>query len=393
MLYKSFVSPSKIIFGEGAINSVIDLLKEYGAKRPMIFADPGVIAVGIVKKLEDSLKSGNIEYKIYSDLLPEPPISIGYKALESLKDFGADLVVGIGGGSTLDIAKAIAVLHHNEGSIEEYLNLTGTRKIKEKGLPKILIPTTSGTGAEVTDIAVFSLEDTKDVITHEFLMADVAVIDPELTYSLPPHITAATGVDALTHAIESFVSVNSTPLTDTLALEAIRKISGSLRTAVWDGNNKIARNSMSWGSLLAGQSFYNAGVAGVHALAYPLGGLFKIPHGEANATLLPYIFDYIWPSCLDKMVLIADALGLKTENLNKREIAIQVVIELRNIVSDVGIPPTLDKFGVKETDIELLAQSGIKQTRLLNRSPKPFAFEDVKECYMSAFHGILKLGN
>lgn len=391
-MYNSFISPKKIIFGENAIKSLPDLISEYGAKKIMIFADPGVIDVGIVKDIEKLLDVEDIEYMVYSNLTPEPTLEVGEKALKFLKEFKGDLIVGIGGGSTLDIAKAVAVLHDNEGEIGQYLNLIGDKEINKKGLPKILIPTTSGTGAEVTDIAVFSHEDTKDVITHEFLMADVALIDPTLTYSLPSHITAATGVDALTHAVESFVSVRSTPFTDTLALEAIKKISRSLRTAVWDSNNKEARTEMSWGSLLAGQSFYNAGVAGVHALAYPLGSLFKIPHGQANALLLPYVFDYIWPSCLDKMVLVAEALDLKTNGLNKREVAIQVVIELKNIVGDVGLSTTLKEFDIEEKDINRLAENGLKQSRLLKRSPKPFQLEDIRECYKSACHGTLKLG-
>lgn len=256
----------------------------------------------------------------------------------------------------------------------------------------MLIPTTAGTGAEITDIAVFSLEETKDVITHEYLLADVAVIDPELTYTLPPRVTASTGVDALTHAVEALVSVNATPLTDALALEAIRKISANIRTAVWRGSNKDARREMAWGSMIAGLSFYNAGVAGVHALAYPLGGLFKIPHGESNAVMLPYIFDYIWPSCLEKMNKMAGALGLRTEGLNRRETALETVKELRNIVKDVGIPSTLKDFGIKEHDIDTLAKNGIEQKRLLARSPKPYTLKDIRERYEAAYHGELKLG-
>ncbi len=174
----------------------------------------------------------------------------------------------------------------------------------------MLIPTTAGTGAEVTDIAVFSLADTKDVITHEYLLADYAIVDPVLTYTLPPRITAASGIDAFTHALEAYTSVQATPLTDTLALEAMRRIVGNIRRAVWNGQDKAAREQMALGSLFAGLSFFNAGVAGVHGLAYPLGGLFKLPHGESNAVLLPYVYDYIWPSCLEKMVQVAKIFNL-----------------------------------------------------------------------------------
>ncbi|MFB5663623.1 iron-containing alcohol dehydrogenase [Alteribacillus sp. HJP-4] len=391
-MYKSFVTPLKIVSGEGAINEVTEVMNNFGAKKIMVFADPGVIKAGVVEKLETQLHSAGLDYQIYSDLQPEPPLQVGENALQALKDFNADLVIGIGGGSSLDIAKAAAVLAENEGSIQDYLNLTGTKALTNKGLPKILIPTTSGTGAEITDIAVFSLEDTKDVITHEYLLADAAIVDPELTYTLPPKITASTGVDALTHAVEALVSVNATPLTDALALEAIKKISSSIRVAVWNGSDREARKNMSWGSTIAGMSFYNAGVSGVHALAYPLGGLFKIPHGESNAVLLPYIFDYIWPSCMDKMVLMADALGVLTENMNKRDASLAAVKELKNLVQEVGIPMTLDKFGISEEDIDKLAENGLKQTRLLARSPKPYSLEDIRDRYKAAYFGELVLG-
>lgn len=391
-MYHSFVSPVKIIAGEGSIREVPSLVRSFAAQRIMVFADPGVVKAGVVQKLEDHLQMAEIEYTIYSDIEPEPPLDVGNRALQALKDFQADLVIGIGGGSSLDISKAVAVLHSNEGTVEDFLNLTGTKDLKKKGLPKILIPTTSGTGAEVTDISVFSLEDTKDVITHEFLLADVAVVDPELTYTLPARITASTGVDALTHAVESFVSVNSTPLTDALALEAIERIADNIRTAVWNGSDVEARKNLSWGSTMAGLSFHNAGVAGVHALAYPLGGLFKIPHGESNAVMLPYIFDFIWPSCLHKMSRMAKALGVKIDHLNTRDAAIAAVKELKHIVDDVGIPSTLREFGIEEKDIERLAQNGIKQTRLLARSPKPFDLDDVRVRYEAAFKGELRFG-
>lgn len=387
-----FISPKIILTGDGVLTQVTEHIKSYNASKVMIYADPGIMHAGLVEKLENVLKEGNISYDIFSEVVPEPPIEIANKAVTALRESDAELVIGIGGGSSLDIAKVAAVLKDHEGNVEDYLNLTGTKKLSSKGLPKILIPTTSGTGAEVTDIAVFSLETTKDVITDPYLIADVALVDPELTYTLPPRITAATGVDALTHAVEALVSVHASPLTDTLALDAITRISLHIRTAVWNGNNKEARRELSIGSLHAGMSFYNAGVSGVHALAYPLGGLFKIPHGESNAVLLPYIFDYIWPSCMGKMTLIAAALGLQTEGLSNREASIAAVNELFNIVQDVGIPTTLKEFGINEKDLESLSQDANKQTRLLARSPKPYSLDDIRMVYKNSYNGELKLG-
>lgn len=386
-----FISPVNIIVGPGVLQDVPSIVQRLGGKKVFIIADPGIVKVGIVDKITSILNDNNVPFKVYSDLIPEPPISVADKAVQSLRSSGADFVIGIGGGSSLDVAKAASVLCKHEGSVKDYLNLTGTKRVTQKGLPLMLIPTTAGTGSEVTDIAVFSLENTKDVITDPLLMADVALVDPELTYSLPHHITASTGVDALTHALEAYISVNATPLTDALAIDAIKTISSNIRTAVWNGKNKEARQKMAWGSLIAGLSFYNAGVSGVHALAYPLGGLYHLPHGVCNAVMLPYVFDYIWPSCMNKMAEIAVALGINIKHLSIRDAAIEAVREMYNIVIDVGIPVTLKDHGIKEGDLEALSRAGIEQKRLLQRSPKPYTLDDIRRIYRAAYDGVLRV--
>lgn len=387
-----FISPINIMYGKGSLSKVADVVKSYDASHVMIYTDKGVQEAGIVAKLENVLKEGNIAYLIYNEVIPEPPLASGNKAVDTLRESEADFVIGIGGGSSLDIAKAAAVLYDHEGTVEEYLNLTGTKKVTKKGLPKMLIPTTAGTGSEVTDIAVFSFDTTKDVITDPLLIADVALVDPELTYKLPSKVTAASGIDALTHAIESYVSIYSSPLTDTLAIDAMKKIINNIRTAVWDGNNEDARKEVSLGSLLAGMSFYNAGVAGVHALAYPLGGRFKVPHGEANAVLLPYVFDHIWPSCIDRMKRVAQIFGINTDNLTPREASIRTVEEIANLVRDCGLPSGLKAYGVQESDLEQFAEEGIQQTRILARSPKPLSQDDIYDIYKAAYDETLTLG-
>jgi alcohol dehydrogenase class IV len=324
-----------------------------------------------------------------TNVVPEPPLEVGNQVVDAIRKSKSDLVIGIGGGSALDLAKAAAVLAENEGYVEDYLNLSGGKKLTNKGLPKVLISTKSGTGAEVTDIAVFSLADTKDVITHEYLLADYAIVDSTLTYTLPARVTAASGIDAFTHALEAFTSIHATPLTDTLALEAMRRIAGNIRNAVWNGQNKGAREQMALGSLMAGLSFFNAGVAGVHALAYPLGGLFKIPHGESNAVLLPYVYDHIWPACLDKMVRVAEIFNLPTFGKSDREVVVQVVKSLLDLVHDVGLPTTLGAYNIQRDDIFRLTENGIKQKRLLNRSPKQLNFASVEQIYLNAYEGVL----
>jgi alcohol dehydrogenase class IV len=385
-----FVSPKKIYHGAGSLYKLEDILRELNTQSVFLLTDPILKELGVIKPLLQILEKQKIKVHLETNVVPEPPLEVGNQVINEIRKSQPELVIGIGGGSALDLAKAAAVLAENEGLIEDYLNLSGGKKLKNKGLPKVLIPTTSGTGAEVTDIAVFSLEDSKDVITHEYLLADYAIVDPSLTFTLPPRVTAASGIDAFTHALEAFTSINSTPLTDTMALEAMRKIVGNIRNAVWNGQNKAAREQMSLGSLMAGLSFFNAGVAGVHALAYPLGGLFKIPHGESNAVLLPYVYDHIWPACLDKMVKVAEVFNLPTLGKSDREIAQHVVKSLLDLVKDVGLPTTLSAYDIHREDITRLAENGVKQKRLLNRSPKQLTLESIEQVYLNAYEGIFR---
>lgn len=242
----------------------------------------------------------------------------------------------------------------------------------------------------MTNISVLSLDTTKDVVTHDYLLADSAIVDPELTISLPPKVTAATGVDALTHAIEAYVSVNANEVTDALALQAIRLISGSIRTAVLEGENKQARSDMSYGSYLAGLAFFNAGVAGVHALAYPLGGQFHIAHGDSNAVLLPYVMGYIRQSCEKRMKDILDAMGVSSAYLSQEEASYKCVDVLQQLVQDVNIPSTLKGFNIPEEALEQLTDDATKQTRILARSPMLLEREDIYAIYRSAFDGEVR---
>jgi alcohol dehydrogenase len=384
-----FVSPKKIFHGEGSLHKLQDILSELNIESVFLLTDPILKDLGVIQPVLQILDEQNIKVHLVTNVVPEPPLEVGNQVIEEIRKSRTELVIGIGGGSALDLAKAAAVLVENEGLVEDYLNLSGGKKFIKKGLPKVLIPTTSGTGAEVTDISVFSLEDSKDVITHEYLLADYAIVDPTLTYTLPPRVTAASGIDAFTHAVEAFTSINATPLTDTLALEAMQRIVGNIRNAVWNGQNKAAREQMSLGSLLAGLSFFNAGVAGVHALAYPLGGLFKIPHGESNAVLLPYVYDHIWPACLEKMVRVAEVFNLPTFGKNDREIANLVIRSLLELVQEVGLPTTLSAYNIQRDDLTRLAENGVKQRRLLTRSPKPLNLESIEQIYINAYEGVL----
>ncbi|WP_059106154.1 iron-containing alcohol dehydrogenase [Shouchella shacheensis] len=389
------MTPSKHVFtplsytGWGSLQYLLSEVKKHGARNILVITDPVLVDIGVVKKVVSPLEDAGYHVSIYSEVVPEPPLAVGETLVAYTKREAFDLVIGLGGGSALDLAKLAAVLSAHEGTIERYLNLSGTHQLTEKGLPKLLIPTTSGTGSEVTNISVLSLEHTKDVVTHDYLIADAAIVDPELTLTLPKKVTAATGVDALTHAVEAYVSVYANPVTNGLALQAIRLISRSIRQAVADGGDKQARMDMSYGSYIAGLAFFNAGVAGVHALAYPLGGQFHISHGESNAVLLPYVMGYIRNSCQQQMADILSALGIEAHHLSVEEASKECVNELHRLVKDVGIPSTLEEFGISENALESLTADGVKQKRLLDRSPLPLLEEDIRQIYTAAFKGVV----
>lgn len=385
-MFQTHLLPTKIVTGEGSIENIKDVAISIDAKKILIYIDPVLKEIGVLNRVKSILSDLDSEIDFYSDLKPEPLVEDGDKAVEKAREFNADLVIGIGGGSCLDCAKTAAVIAKHEGSVADYLDLSGKKELDNSGIYKILIPSTTGTGAEVTPNAVFSLGNTKDVISNKFLFADTAIIDPEITYTMPSSVTASSGMDALIHAIESYTSLGASELTDVLALEAIKKIYKNIRRAVWNGKDKEARSEMSWGCLISSLSYPNSLCHGVHSLSYPLGGLFKIPHGASNAVLLPYVFDFIWPSCLDRMKEIAIAIDLPIEGLSDREISIKLVQEFYNLNKDIGLSTTIKDYGIKESDIENLAKDAIKQTRLLNRSPRKFNEEDIKNVYYAAFH-------
>lgn len=375
--------------GWDSLSHLLDEVNRFNVKKILVITDPFLKDIGLTNKVVEPLESAGYSTEVYTDVVPEPPLAIGEKLVAYTRDNEFDMVIGIGGGSALDLTKLAGVLASHEGNVADYLNLTGTKKVTKKGLPTILIPTTSGTGSEVTNISVLSLETTKDVVTHDYLLADVAIVDPALTISLPPKVTAATGVDALTHAVEAYVSKNASPVSDALALQAIRLISNAIRTAVSNGEDKQARTDMSYGSYLAGLAFFNAGVAGVHALAYPIGGQFHIAHGDSNAVLLPYVMGYIRQSCEKRMKDIYDAMGFSSANLSQEEASYKCVTELKRLVEDVNIPSTLKGFNITEDALESLTKDAIEQKRILARSPMPLQKDDIFAIYKAAFDGTI----
>lgn len=375
--------------GWGALQQLRIELARYISKRVLLITDPNLVKIGLTEVIADILVDSGCYFHTYIDVIPEPQLETAEKLLLYARRGNYDLIIGFGGGSVLDLAKLTAVMIAHPGSVGDYLNLSATREIQHRGIPKVLIPTTSGTGSEATNIAVLSLGTTKDVISHDHLQADLAIVDAHLTVSLPPRITAATGMDALTHAIEAYISINANPVSNALAIQAIHLIGRSLCVAVQEGTNKQARIDLSYGSYIAGMAFFNAGVAAVHALAYPLGGQYHIPHGESNAVLLPYVMSYIRNSCSDKLIDISNALD--DNGKGTRVEAGKCVNKLFSLVGDLGLPRTLKELNIPQTALEGLAVDGAQQKRLLARSPMPLSKDDILRIYQTAFSGVMEL--
>jgi alcohol dehydrogenase class IV len=381
-----FRTPNVLITGIGSVAQVGDQAKKLGARKVLVITDKIVNQTGLVKKVTVPLEAEGIQLAIIDEVIPEPPFENLEQIARGIRDQGYDAFIGIGGGSALDVTKALAVMMTNTGDVRE---LIGIEKVKNKGIPFILIPTTAGTGSEVTYNAIFTdiRDNVKKGIVSPFLLPDVAIVDAELTVTVPPHVTAATGMDALVHAVESYTAQRASELTDGIALHAIQLISRSIRTAVYNGKNIGAREDMAMGSLMAGISLGNAGVGAVHALAYPLGGKFKVPHGVANSLLLPYVMKYNAIANLEKFAQVAKALGENIEGLSLRDAAEVAVRAMAKLSRDVGIPSTLSEVGVTENDIPALAEEASKVDRLLNNNPRWLTVKEIDMIYREACAG------
>ncbi|MBU4178214.1 MAG: iron-containing alcohol dehydrogenase [Proteobacteria bacterium] len=378
--------PTRIRFGVDAINDLPALVKELGGSKVFLVVDPGLVKAGLVERITAPLTKAKIGFELYDQIDPEPGLKLADNGLKLAKKAKCDCVVGAGGGSAMDVAKAVSILLTNGGKAEDYL---GLGKIKKAGVPKIMIPTSAGTGAEVTFTAVFINEKTKSKggMNGDPLYPEAAILDPALTVSLPPHITATTGVDALTHALEAFVSTQAHPISDMYALEAIELISSNLVKAYAHGGNMEARSNMLLGSLLAGKALATAGVGLVHAMAYPLGGMFGIPHGLANAVLLPYVMAYNLIGNPGRFAMLAEVMGAKVDGLPEREAAEAGVEFVYRMNQDLGIPASLTELKIPAKKIPEMAKIALTVTRPVENNPRKPSLEDVIRVYETAMEG------
>lgn len=382
-----FKMPTKVRFGMGIGSEVGQMIKKEGFHKVFIATGKHVGVSEIMDQVIASLNEAGLEYVLYKELLPDPTIEQVDEVAQVLKDSGADVVLAVGGGSPIDTAKAICVLQTHEGSIRDYL-FGGSRTVERPTMPLICIPTTAGTGSEVTASSVIT--DTQNKIklsvTNEYLIPRLAVIDPTLQTGMPPFITATTGMDALTHAIECYVSLNAEPFSDALAIEAIRIIGANLRTAVADGSNLEARANMAIASTMAGIAFFNGGLGVVHGIAQSMGGVAHVSHGAANALILPYAMERNEVGNLTKFKNIAEALGENTEGLSLREAASLAAEAVHSLAADIGVPTKLTDERVKITK-EMFPEiiKGTMEYRLLAINPCKLTEADVTAILEAAY--------
>ena len=380
----AFTGAKKIIFGNGSLLTLATHIKELHAQNPLIVIDKNLAKTALQERIASILVSDGIKFTVFDKIEPEPPIELADEGAALAIKNKCDIIIGIGGGSAMDVAKAIAVIATNKGEAADFL---GLNKVPKAGLPKIMIPTTAGTGSEVTFTAVFVRKalKKKEGMNSPFLYPELALLDPELTLSLPPAPTAQTGLDALCHAIESYTSINSSPMSEMFSLEAIALIAENLRTCVHDGKNIVARERMLLGSLYAGIGLANAGVTAVHSLSYPLGGKYGVGHGLANTIMLPPVMAFNLPGALEKFADVAEAMGECIDGLPVREAAYLAVDAVEALIEDCGIDASIQDFGVEEKDFPALADVAMTVARPLENNPRKMTKEDMIAIYAQAF--------
>ena len=352
-------------------------------RRALVVTDPGFLRTGLVDAPAASLRTAGIEVHIYSGVVADPPEAVVLGAVEFARSRDVDIVIGLGGGSSMDVAKLIAVLARSEQDISQ---IYGICNVKGARLPLVQIPTTAGTGSEVTNIAIVTTgATTKTGVVAPQLYADLAILDASLTLGLPPKVTAATGIDAMVHAIEAFTSKHKkNPLSDMLARHALTLLSANLVTACDEGSNLAARQAMLLGAYFAGQAFSNAPVAAVHALAYPIGGIFHVPHGLSNSLVLPHVLRFNLPAAAEQYAELASLINPHAHGSTEAR-AEALIAAMQQIAAVTGIETTLRQVGIQETDLDRLADDAMLQTRLLGNNPRELTRADARAIYAAAF--------
>ena len=381
-----FELPTKIEYGPGCLKALPAHLTKLGGKKPIIITDKGIVGAGLLKKVTDLLDAGGFSYIVYDGTEPNPKDTNVRDGAAMAREFGADCLIALGGGSSIDCAKSVGVLMaHNADDIKKYEGKTAATE----PLPLfITIPTTSGTGSELTFSSVIT--DTKSkykmTVKSPYTAAALAICDPELTLSVPASVTASTGVDALTHAIEAYTATCNEPISDAVALHAVRLIFDSLRDAFNNGSDLEARSKMLMGSMLAGIAFSHSDVASVHCVAESLGGLYDLPHGTCNAIFLPYVMEYSSAYCPERYADIAKAMGLKFETV--QEGARAAVEAVKQLCKDVKLP-AFRELGVDVADFDKIAEMSAVNIST-ESNPRPMSKEDYMNVLNAAYDEVFR---
>ncbi|MBI6036306.1 L-threonine dehydrogenase [Clostridium perfringens] len=381
MSYKFFM-PAISLMGADCLKDAGEQVAELGFKKALIVTDKVLGQIGIVKKVTDVLDNKSIEYAIYDETKPNPTVKNVNDGLALLKEKECDFVISLGGGSAHDCAKGIALLATNGGEIKDY---EGVDKSKKPQLPMVGINTTAGTGSEMTLFAIITDEERhiKMALVDKHLTPIIAVNDPMLMLAMPKSLTAATGMDALTHAIEAYVSTSATPITDACAEKAIELISNYLVNAVENGQDVEARDMMAYAEYLAGMAFNNASLGYVHAMAHQLGGFYNLPHGVCNAILLPHVQEYNKATSASRLAKIAKIMGGNIEGLTDEQGADLCIDMIKSLSQTIGIPEGLGVLGVKESDFETLATNALNDACSLT-NPRKGNLEEVIAIFKKA---------
>lgn len=380
----AFSTVPHILCELGAAKRLGVLIKQHfpNARHALIVTDAGFLKTGLVDAPAASIKAENLSVRIYSGVLADPPEAVVLQAVDDAREHAIDLVIGLGGGSSMDVAKLIAVLSASEQPLN---TMYGIGNVKGGRLPLVQVPTTAGTGSEVTPISIVTTgETTKMGVVSPQLYADLAILDAELTVGLPAKVTAATGIDAMVHAIEAYTSRHKkNPLSDMLARRALTLLVNNLIPACEQGTNLAVRQSMLLGAMLAGQAFANAPVAAVHALAYPIGGIFHVPHGLSNALVLPHVLRFNAPAAAPLYAELAEIIAPEVPGSTEARCDALVTM-LETIATRIGIETRLTQVGITESDLDRLADDAMLQTRLLTNNPCELTRADARAIYAAA---------
>ncbi|HJG89351.1 lactaldehyde reductase [Barnesiella viscericola] len=378
-----FILNETSFFGPGARKELPGAIRGLGKSKVLVVTDKGLLQFGVTKMVTDVLDEAGIAYDIFSEVKPNPTVSNVKAGIDAFKRAQADILVAIGGGSSIDTAKAIGIVIANP-DFSDIISLEGCAPTQNKSVPIIALPTTAGTAAETTINYVIIDEEKqkKMVCVDPNDIPAVAIIDAELMYSLPKGLTAATGMDALTHAIEGYITKGAWELSDMFEIEAIRMISRYLPMSVSDPKNPEGRNGMAVAQYVAGMAFSNVGLGLVHGMAHPLGALFDIPHGVANAVLLPTIMEFNMPYCITKYRHIAEAMGIDTSSMNDNEAAQAACDAVKQLSQMVGIPATLTELGITDENIPALTRQALDDV-CTPGNPRPVTYDEVANIYRS----------